>query len=702
MDNKENFFESIFSENIVTDAVQAIVRTKSEDSFFLWMRENIVNYLPEDLVVPTDQLKTLNSIATVLGRSIWNATPLPWNKFRPHPLPAPGRNEPCFCGSNKKYKHCCGDSANQPPPIDPQIVWPILVSILSLKELKAALNASSLPATALLVAADKYVKNGQPQKAVSILVPLFKDEIKGYGEEFDYALNLLCNAYDDLGKDRSKNSLLKRIVEIAPKSPLRSSAWQRLAAIRIDKGDNVGAWEAFKCAMKDSPDSVDLSHLELQLLAAEGKWNQVQERANFWLRKLMRLPREIQAEYTEVIDLIKDITKNPKEALATLSIESGNDPSHVLQDWITDQTERPVPVYKMEENIALNIHDDDEERLVKDFSSKLRMMGVNKDDIQETAKRLVGELKESADSNIESSSHEVQSVDSHEYSIKTPATLVELEAAWEKVFPFEKPFGTNNGSFSSDDPWEQNAAKKWLLFLGKNSACFDSLAILDDIATALFSNDYLHEESFLEQLVLPVLNRALSIVQNIGLEDKATLPWGFIDNRPALRSLSRLATVYSMLDADGSIEKTANIYLRFNPNDNHGMRMFKMNGLLGRNQNNEAFVFSEQYPEDFDLNILLGKALALFRLDKIEVANDAVKAAIEVCPKCIHYLTAKSIKQPRLSPGLISIKGADAAWFYRLAMRDVWLKTNGAIEWLQKNHGKPKKEKTSQEQLKLL
>jgi hypothetical protein len=23
------------------------------------------------------------------------------------PLPHPGRNEPCHCGSGKKYKHCC-------------------------------------------------------------------------------------------------------------------------------------------------------------------------------------------------------------------------------------------------------------------------------------------------------------------------------------------------------------------------------------------------------------------------------------------------------------------------------------------------------------------------------------------------------------------------------------------------------------------
>lgn len=25
----------------------------------------------------------------------------------PQPAPTPGRNEPCYCGSGRKYKHCC-------------------------------------------------------------------------------------------------------------------------------------------------------------------------------------------------------------------------------------------------------------------------------------------------------------------------------------------------------------------------------------------------------------------------------------------------------------------------------------------------------------------------------------------------------------------------------------------------------------------
>ena len=62
----------------------------------------------------------LNKIKTDLIRILINLTivekPIkePENKFEPNKIDPKyigkkiGRNEPCFCGSNKKYKYCCG------------------------------------------------------------------------------------------------------------------------------------------------------------------------------------------------------------------------------------------------------------------------------------------------------------------------------------------------------------------------------------------------------------------------------------------------------------------------------------------------------------------------------------------------------------------------------------------------------------------
>jgi hypothetical protein len=42
-----------------------------------------------------------------LGAHIYNAMPVAANRFRPYKLAPPGRNDPCLCGSGRKYKQCC-------------------------------------------------------------------------------------------------------------------------------------------------------------------------------------------------------------------------------------------------------------------------------------------------------------------------------------------------------------------------------------------------------------------------------------------------------------------------------------------------------------------------------------------------------------------------------------------------------------------
>ncbi len=42
-----------------------------------------------------------------MGIAIYNAMPLPEAGFQIRRLAVPGRNQPCLCGSGRKYKHCC-------------------------------------------------------------------------------------------------------------------------------------------------------------------------------------------------------------------------------------------------------------------------------------------------------------------------------------------------------------------------------------------------------------------------------------------------------------------------------------------------------------------------------------------------------------------------------------------------------------------
>ena len=48
-----------------------------------------------------------------LGVAIYDAMPLPDANFRPRPIPRPGRNDPCLCGSGLKFKRCCMSSVDK-------------------------------------------------------------------------------------------------------------------------------------------------------------------------------------------------------------------------------------------------------------------------------------------------------------------------------------------------------------------------------------------------------------------------------------------------------------------------------------------------------------------------------------------------------------------------------------------------------------
>jgi len=43
---------------------------------------------------------------------------------------APGRNQPCPCGSGKKYKHCCGGASAKPSALKPRKPLYIAIGIV--------------------------------------------------------------------------------------------------------------------------------------------------------------------------------------------------------------------------------------------------------------------------------------------------------------------------------------------------------------------------------------------------------------------------------------------------------------------------------------------------------------------------------------------------------------------------------------------
>jgi uncharacterized protein YecA (UPF0149 family) len=46
----------------------------------------------------------------IVGETLWEPAPKRMRK-----IPQPGRNDPCPCGSGRKFKKCCLNKRNRPP-----------------------------------------------------------------------------------------------------------------------------------------------------------------------------------------------------------------------------------------------------------------------------------------------------------------------------------------------------------------------------------------------------------------------------------------------------------------------------------------------------------------------------------------------------------------------------------------------------------
>lgn len=174
----------------------------------------------------------------------------------------------------------------------------------------------------------------------------------------DDALNILCNTYDELGLEKKKNTLLKTIIETDSPSSLCSSAYQRLATIRMDAGDAKGAWDAFQSAQHDNPDDMTIGALEVQLLITESRYSQAQKRAGFWLKKNHKETGEADTPLLQFLDAIH---KKPESAAALLIMQTEGVAGIELLNWLQSVANREIPVYQTQLSQRREKHHDGKE-----------------------------------------------------------------------------------------------------------------------------------------------------------------------------------------------------------------------------------------------------------------------------------------------------------------------------------------------------
>lgn len=244
-----------------------------------------------------------------LGVAIYNAMPHPEHGYRPRPLPTPGRNDPCICGSGEKYKRCCLRLARHFDFENYNMLRHVLDQMPQ-KDFRA-LPGTQVNPLAVADTAAQWHEEGKAKRAVALLEPWFAGESTLSGV-LEPLCDQLMECYFDLGNTRKREGLVTKLIERGDKV-MRAVALQRRSMMLADTGYYAGAWEAFTAAQRMDPDNLSLVPLELTLQLSQGHDEQARERARFWLARLERMR---DPDLAPLIDFVRRVRDDPRAALA--------------------------------------------------------------------------------------------------------------------------------------------------------------------------------------------------------------------------------------------------------------------------------------------------------------------------------------------------------------------------------------------------
>ncbi len=661
----EGFLPHDSFRDLVQAAVERIVVTDNLDDFLAWFSAEVYR---QCLLAraPMDASET-RVLAAQLGRSLWGATPAPHNDFRPQPLPKPGRNKPCYCGSGVKYKRCCARFPTLPATGSAEL-WPTVLDALPQRDCRQVVASGRVPIESLIVAAEESRDMGHSRKAIGFLEPSFGDKLAGTGHHYDFALSLLCDLYDDTGRTRKKTRLLERIVRQAPRSELRSEAFQRMATIRMDRGDRAGAWEAFRRAQRDTPGDPAIGMLEVNLLLAENRPERARESARVWRRRLMKLSAE---EFEGAIAFLTAVDKDPYGAMAQTFIDATGGAGQRLFEALPGLEERPLPRYEIAAVPALDPGGDSEAE-IEEIASQLRGMGIPEEDVRTMAPELLEQARslERGDGPLD------EALDAH-FTLETPERLRVLEADWHAIYSPAKPFSVDDVPRQAAFLWDLGAEDVWMGFLDRHSEAFDSVDVLDDLATAVELHPMCDSMSFREAMQTPLVERGARIVRQAvveaGTPGDRRLQWADARNRPGLRCLARAQSLAMQRGDNERARAHAELLLALNPGDNHGMRTSLMNIYLKTGEDEAAVALASRFEDDMFAELPYGRVLALVRMDRLDEASEAARHAVNALPEVRRYLMRERARQPRIEPYGVALGSKEQAWIYRDEMRDVWV-----------------------------
>ncbi|WP_043526603.1 SEC-C domain-containing protein [Litchfieldella xinjiangensis] len=251
-----------------------------------------------------------------------------------------------------------------------------------------------------------------------------------------------------------------------------------------------------------------------------------------------------------------------------------------------------------------------------------------------------------------------------------------LFAAWQEHF--QVLIDEDAAMGFEADPWPHGG--EWLGALCSHPEWLDSPQVVQSLTLALtsrFGSLPWMAPSLFEPLAMR-LERWLTQLEGQG---EGAFVWDVADNAILLRT--GLALVVGM--ERGARERSRQLAERLlvlDAQDSLGLRELVLDQLLREGRDERALEVSQQTGDTPLLGLLMGQALALFRLERRDEASQALREASTLNPHILDMLCAENPRSAN-SMGDVPETGSRAeAWQYRILMRDQWTNTRNALAWL--------------------
>ncbi len=596
-----------------------VYRGATDEEFLDWA-EKFGHHMLPGLVAGAADPADVPNMMRALGVQIWNQFPIPSHQWTPQPIKRPGRNDPCWCGSGRKFKHCCERMASG---IFPRLnMLRFVLDAYPVNRLAELAENGHPSLDAVADTAHQWIEEGKYKRVIALLEPFFAPP-KALSGKLEPIFDELMAALMDQGRHKRREYWITEVLERGDNA-LKSTALQRRATMHSDKGRSAQAWADFTQAQRFNPNDPALSMLEVSLLMGEHQMKRASERAAWWAQHFIKLR---DPAYADLVAKLQAFAHEPTGAMFDLARDMFPGVGRLAALFKSAPPPRPAH--------TLAVHQDES-------------------DPESDAEIFMGEVAPNA-------------------------SLRKLEEKWCALFDQTKPslVAVQN---ASPEVWRN--ADAWLDLLQREPALWNSFEVLDDLVMAVDALEVTAAiDNLLVPLAERAAELLRLLLEG---QPAVRVPWVIFNNRHVLRPIAHLAYVCKEAGKwDRFMALARWLVLELNPGDNHGLRYDLSHAFVLHGRDQDALALNLRYPNDGSPTLDLNTALAQFRTGDLPATQETLRQAKRDHPKVVTMLLKANPKPVKPDGWGVTRGGAFEAWRYVEEHQPLWEQC-GALVWAAK------------------